>query len=66
MTEPRSSLRHTKVRQVRQENAHPSSASTNGGVWAVAGRTAYREEFHRDYGPDADERLDSTESGREF
>ena len=63
MTEPRSSLRHTKV---RQENAYAGLASTNGDVWAVAGRTAYREEFHRDYGPDADERLDSTESGREF
>ena len=63
MTEPRSRLHHTKL---RQESAYLGLASTNGGVWAVAGRTAYREEFRRDYGPDADERLDSTESGREF
>jgi hypothetical protein len=63
MTEPRSGLHQAKL---RQEDAYPGLASTNGGTRAVAGRTAYREEFHRDYGPDADERLDSTESGREF
>jgi hypothetical protein len=63
MTGPRSGLHHTRL---RQEDAHRGLTSTNGGVWAVAGRTVYREEFHRDYGPDADERLDSTESGREF
>jgi hypothetical protein len=31
-----------------------------------AGRDAYREEFQPDYGPDQDEALDRTESGREF
>jgi hypothetical protein len=62
MTEPRSSGRQATA---RQENAHPGLVST-GGAWAVAGRTAYREEFHRDYGPDADEQLDSVESEREF
>jgi len=63
MTEPRRSVNHTRI---RQEGAYPDLASTGCDVWAVAGRTAYREEFHRDYGPDADESRDSSESGREF
>jgi len=33
---------------------------------AVAGRAAYREEYIRDHGPDLDEWLDGTESGREI
>lgn len=33
---------------------------------AFAGRTAYREEFQQDHGPDLYERADSNESGREF
>jgi hypothetical protein len=33
---------------------------------AAAGRTAYRDEFERDFGPDLDEPLDVTESGHEF
>jgi hypothetical protein len=37
-----------------------------GGVAAVAGRGAYREEYLRDHGPDLDERLDGTESGQEI
>jgi len=37
-----------------------------GGALAVAGRAAYREEYMRDHGPDLDEWLDGTESGREF
>ena len=37
-----------------------------GAAAAVAGRTAYREEFQRDDGPDLDESLDGTESGHEF
>ena len=64
MTEPRSSEHRTKV---HQENTHYGVASPSGGAWAVvAGRTAYREEFQRDYGPDLDESLDVTESGHEF
>ena len=39
----------------QQEDAYHGLASTNSGVWAVAGRTAYREEFQRDYGPDPNE-----------
>ena len=37
-----------------------------GGAAAVAGRAAYREEYLRDHGPDSDEWLDGTESGREI
>ena len=61
MTDPRNDEQHKKAR----ENMHRVLATTNGGVWAVAGRTAYREEFQRNYGPDLDEWLDRTESGRE-
>ena len=62
MTDPRDSEQRTRT---RQESTYRRLAGANGGAWAVAGRTAYREEFQRDYGPDPDERLDSTESGRE-
>jgi hypothetical protein len=60
MTEQTSSGHQTKVGQDR------GLISATGGVWAVAGRTTYREEFERDYGPDPDEQVDRTESGREF
>jgi hypothetical protein len=64
MTEPRNSEHHTKV---HQERKYYGVASTKGGVVAaVAGRTAYREEFQRDYGPDLDESFDGTESRHEF
>lgn len=62
MTEPRNSEHHTKV---HQEKTYHGVASTKGGA-AAAGRTAYREEFQRDYGPDLDESLDGNESGPEF
>jgi hypothetical protein len=63
MTELRSSEHHTKV---HQEDAYQGVASMKGDARAAAGRTAYREEFQHDYGPDSDEALDGTESGREF
>jgi len=64
MTKPRNSEHHTKV---RQERTYHSEASNKGGGEAVAtGRTAYRGEYERDYGPDLDEPLDGTESGHEF
>ena len=64
MTEPRISEYHTKV---HQQKGYYGVASTKGGaVAAVAGRTAYREEFQRDYGPDLDESLDGIESRHEF
>ena len=63
MTESRYSERPTKV---HQEQAYHGVANAKGGVGAVAGRTAYREEYQRDHGPDRDEPLDGTESGEEF
>jgi hypothetical protein len=48
---------------IRQENTDHGSASTNGGVRAMAGRTAYREEYQCNFGQDLDESLDETESG---
>jgi hypothetical protein len=64
MTEPRNSEHHTKV---HQEKTYHGVASTKGGAAAaVAGRTAYRQEFQRNYGPDLDESLDGIESGHEF
>jgi hypothetical protein len=63
MTDPRSDERHTKV---RRQKKYYGVASTKGGAAAVAGRTAYREEYQRDYGPDLDEPLDGTESAQEI
>ena len=60
MTASRNSEHHTKV---HQEKTYHSVASTKNGAGAVAGRTAYREEYQRNYGPDLDEPLDRTESG---
>jgi hypothetical protein len=52
----------------RRYTSKKGVASTKGrAAAAVAGRTAYREEYPRDYyGPDLDESLDGTESGHEF
>ena len=64
MSEPRNSGHHTKL---HQEKTYHGAASKGAGTVAVAaGRTAYREEYQRDYGPDLDEPLDGTESGHEF
>ena len=41
-------------------------SKTIGDVVAVAGRTAYRDEYLRNHGPDLDESLDGTESGQEI
>jgi hypothetical protein len=63
MTEPRNSGHHTKV---FQEDTYHALASAKVGAKAPAGRTAYREEYQRDYGPDLDEPRDGIESGHEF
>lgn len=63
MTDLRNSEQHTKT---DQETVYRGFVSTSGGAWAVAGRTAYREEFQRDHGPDTDDRVEGSESGREF
>ena len=60
MAEPRESQHRPKVHQGKK---YHGVASTKGGAAAsLAGRTAYREEFQREYGPDLDEPLDGTES----
>ncbi len=64
MTEPRNIEHHTKTH--RQEKYYSVASAKGGAAVAEAGRTAYRGEFQRDYGPDLDESLDGTESGREF
>ena len=65
MTESKNSEHPTKV---REEETYRRAPSTKGGAVSavVAGRTAYREEYQHDYGPDRDEPLDETESWHEF
>jgi hypothetical protein len=64
MTEPRSSEHQMKV---HQERTYHGVTSAKGGAGPVAaGRTAYREEYQRDYGPDLDEPLNRAELGPEF
>lgn len=64
MTEPRNGEPHTKA---HLERTYHGVTSAKGGAGPVAaGRTAYREEYQRDYGPDLDEPLDRAESGHEF
>jgi hypothetical protein len=59
-----------------QRKSHPKPAPNKGGLGASRAKrrgeefapaaTAFREEFQPDFGPDPDEPLDVTESGREF
>ena len=64
MTEPRNSEHHTKA--YREKTYYGVTSAKAGAERVAAGRTAYREEYQRDYGPDLDEPLDRAESGREF
>ena len=64
MMAPRSSEHPTKIHQ--QEKYDAAAGMKGAEAAAMAGRTAYREEFQRDHGPDLDESLDKMESGREF
>ena len=64
MTELRNRAHHTNARQ--QEKYYGVTSAKGGAAVAEAGKSAYREEFQFDYGPDLDESLDGTESGREF
>jgi hypothetical protein len=58
MVRLRNSEHHAKVH--KKERYSPSEAK--GDVVVLAGRSAYREDFERNYGPDLDEWLDATES----
>jgi hypothetical protein len=64
MTEPRISEHHTRLHQ--QKKYYSAASTKRGAAAAAAGRTAYRDEFQRDYGPDLDESLDGTESRYKF
>ena len=60
MTQPRNTEHHTKV-PLQQKDYRASR--TKGDAGAIAGRSAYRQDYERNYGPDLDEWLDATESG---
>jgi hypothetical protein len=63
MTEPRNGEPHVEAHQ----RTYYGVTSAKGGTGPLpAGRTAYREEYQRDYGPDLDEPPDRAESGHEF
>lgn len=64
MTQSRSSLHHPEVH--RRKTYYGVARRKNATTAAMAGRTAYREEFQPDHGPDRDESADGTESGREL
>ena len=66
MTESRNSEQHTKGYREKTDLGVTSTSARGGAERVAAGRTAYREEFQRDYGPDLDEPLDRAEAGREF
>jgi hypothetical protein len=51
---------------MRQRTEPAGSPGTTGYAFSMAGRTAYRGEYQRDYGPDLDEPFDQTESGHAF
>ena len=49
------------------QDPHDGTGSPRWGTAAaIAGQTAYRQEYRRDYGPDLDESLDGTEAWYEF
>jgi hypothetical protein len=64
MTEPRNSEHRTKIHQ--QDRSYGVARAGGSAAVALAGRTAYREEFQCDHGPDLDESLDGIESAHEF
>ena len=60
MTQPRNAEHYTKVPLPPKDYR---ANRTKGDPAAVAGRSAYRQDYERNYGPDLDEWLDATESG---
>jgi hypothetical protein len=63
----RAQKRSEQYMNVRRERADRDALNTTRIAAAgAAGRTVYREEFERDFGPDLDEPVDGTESGHEF
>jgi hypothetical protein len=64
MIETRKVRLYTKAEEDRARHTAARAKRRAGAL--AAGGTVYREEFQRDVGPDLDEPLDVTESGREF
>lgn len=64
MAKQRNSEHRTKIHQ--QDRSYGIAIANVGAAVALAGRTAYQEEYQRDRGPDLDESLDGIESGHEF
>jgi hypothetical protein len=64
MTQQRNSEHRTKIHQ--QDRSYGVASANGSAAVALAGRTAYREEYQRDRGPDLDESLDGIESAHEF
>ena len=64
MTEQRKSEHRTKIHQ--QDRSYGVASANGSAAVALGGRTAYREEYQLDRGPDLDESLDGIESAREF
>jgi len=64
MMEPRNSKHQAGSQQEKQFRGAGSGKAVAGAV--AAGRSAYRDEYECDHGPDLDEPLDGNESGIEF
>ena len=64
MTEPRKSQPRLSAKPHRENAYRVAERARLGAEWA--GRTKYRDEFERDYGPDPDEPLDGTETEHEL
>ena len=64
MSQQRNSEHRAKIHQ--QDRSYGIAIENGGTAVALAGRTAYQEEYQHDRGPDLDEPLDRIESGHDF
>jgi hypothetical protein len=63
MTKPASTVRRPKLHRDDPRRGIPEPADAGR---ATTDRTTFREDFQLDHGPDLDEPLDGTESGRGY